>query len=98
MNTIVTMTLDDLKKLPPLSDEEIKEIEEFDEKFDDPECPPCTKDQLLMFRPWYWFRHSEDDLDPFLDNDIVNILKRKGIPFKTKLNTFLREALASGQI
>ena len=37
-----TITLEELKKMPPISEERLKEIEEFKEDFSDPEIPPMT--------------------------------------------------------
>ena len=92
------MTFDELKNLPPISQERLREIEEFDEKFDDPDCPPMTEEQLRQFKPWYMFKHGIDQQDPFLDNDIVDFIKRRGVSFKIQLNQFLRQAIASGQL
>ena len=52
MSTIVTMTLDDVKKMPPISEKRLKEIEAFKDKPDE-DCPVPTKEQLSKFRPWY---------------------------------------------
>lgn len=52
-----TMTLNDVKRLPPLTESEIARIEAFDEKFDDPECPVLTQKQLSELRPWYDGQH-----------------------------------------
>ena len=38
-----------LEDLPPLTEEDharLRALEDFDEKFDDPECPPMTEEQL----------------------------------------------------
>lgn len=52
MGTIVTMTLDDEKKMPPISEKRLKEIEAFEDKPDEG-CPVPTKEQLSKFKPWY---------------------------------------------
>ena len=52
MSTIVTMTLDEVKKMPPLSDERLKEILDFQDT-ENPDSPVPTKEQLREFRPWY---------------------------------------------
>ena len=57
MSTIVTMTLDEVKKMPPFSDERLKEILDFQDT-GNPDSPVPTKEQLREFRPWYEV-HSE---------------------------------------
>ena len=52
MSTIVTMTLDEIKKLPPLSEKRKKEMEDFKNK-DFSDCPKLTRDELSEFKPWY---------------------------------------------
>ncbi len=46
------MTLDDEKKMPPISEKRLKEIEAFEDKPDEG-CPVPTKEQLSKFKPWY---------------------------------------------
>ncbi len=46
------MTLDDIKKLPPLTEEQIKEMNAF-VNTDFSDCPKMTKEELSQFRPWY---------------------------------------------
>ena len=41
MSSIVTMTLDEVKKMPPLSDERLKEILDFQDA-EDPDSPVPT--------------------------------------------------------
>ena len=48
---IVIMTLEEVKALPPISEERAREILNFKEDFTDPECPPSTEEQLAEFRP-----------------------------------------------
>lgn len=56
MNTIVTMTLDEVMNAP-LTQEEILNIRKAAAKVqaeqtkDDPECPKQTKEELAQFRP-----------------------------------------------
>lgn len=98
MNTIVTMTLDDVKNLQPISDERLKEIEEFDEKFDDSDCPPMTKEELFQFKPWYevhpeWIKIKKSDIYTKIDVDILDWLKKAGKGYQTRLNAVLRWAM-----
>ncbi len=52
MSTIVTMTLDEVKKLPPLTDKRVREIMDFSDEQDE-DCPIPSKEQLKEFRLWY---------------------------------------------
>mgnify|MGYP000023707368 CR=1 FL=1 len=52
MSTIVTMTLDELKELPPLTAAE-KEIIWNARPIHDEDCPKQTKEQLAQFKPYY---------------------------------------------
>ena len=52
MNTMTTMTLDDLKNLPPLTDAEKATIKNARATPTD-DCPAMTKEELKEFRPWY---------------------------------------------
>ena len=45
-----TMTLDDVRKLPPLTAEEVAEVKNF-KNMDFEDCPKLTKEQLAEFRP-----------------------------------------------
>jgi len=46
-----TMTLDEVKKLPPLTEEEVEKIKNF-KNLDFSDCPIQTEEELAMFRPW----------------------------------------------
>jgi len=48
----VTMTLDEIKKLPPLSEKRKKEMKDFKNK-DFSDCPKLTREELAEFKPWY---------------------------------------------
>lgn len=47
-----TMTLDEVKKLPPLTAEEVAAVKSF-KNTDFSDCPKQTKKELEQFRPWY---------------------------------------------
>ncbi|MBR6347819.1 MAG: hypothetical protein IKR80_02580, partial [Spirochaetales bacterium] len=49
-NTTVTMTLDDIRNLPPLSSEDKKRISKALAN-PDKDCPAQTPEQLKQFRP-----------------------------------------------
>jgi len=50
MNIMITMTLDDIKKLPELIEEEVSCIKDFKNR-DFSDCPKQTKEDLAKFRP-----------------------------------------------
>lgn len=50
MSIIVTMTLDEVKNLPPLSEEEVAEVLDF-KNTDFSDCPIQTKEELAQYRP-----------------------------------------------
>ena len=52
-----TMTLDDVKKLPPLTAEEVAEVKNF-KNTDFEDCPKQSKTDLVQFRPWYELRQD----------------------------------------
>ena len=53
MSTTKTLTLDELKMMPPLSKERTEEIANFKEDFSDDDCPRLSKSELQEFKPWY---------------------------------------------
>jgi hypothetical protein len=48
---LVTIEVDDFSKLPPISDERIKEILAFKDE-DISDCPELTPEQLVQLRPY----------------------------------------------
>ncbi len=49
MSTTVTMTMDKVRKIPPMSPERIKELENWQDEYDE-DCPPCTPEELAQFK------------------------------------------------
>ena len=49
---IKTMTLEEIKNLPPLTEERLNEIKNF-QNTDFSDCPTQTKEYLKEFRPYY---------------------------------------------
>lgn len=47
-----TMTLDEVKMLPPLTAEEIAAVNNF-RNTDFSDCPRQTPEELAQFRPWH---------------------------------------------
>ena len=92
---IKTMTLEDVKNLPPLSEERIQEIDAFDEKCDDPECPQLTNEQLAQAKLLYevhpdWYKVKKSDVHIKLDADVLEWFKSQGKGYQTKINAVLR--------
>ncbi|MDE7141142.1 MAG: BrnA antitoxin family protein [Treponemataceae bacterium] len=92
---IKTMTLEDVKKLPPLSKERIQEINAFDEKYDDPECPPLTDERLAQAKPLYeahpdWHKPTKTEVHMRVDTDVLEWYKSQGKGYQTKMNAVLR--------
>lgn len=97
MNTIVTMTLDDVKKLPPLSSDEIEKIKNAKVVYSE-DCPKLTKEELSEFKPWYevhpeWVKPIKSDIHTKIDIDILDWLKKAGKGYQTRLNAVLRWAM-----
>lgn len=97
---IKTMTLDEIKKSPELSQKRIEEIRAFDEKFNDPECPPLTSEQLTHLKPaslihpeWYTYKVKKADVHLKIDIDILEALKAEGKGYQTRINEILRRAV-----
>ena len=76
MNTIKTMTLDEL---PPLTDKDRYIIQQAAARVNDgekdeydPDCPRLTKEELSQFRPWYelhpdFYKPSKSELHIRID-------------------------------
>lgn len=89
------MTLDEIKKLPPLTEAEIRQIQTFNEKLDDPDCPPLTSEQLAQLKPLSeihpeWYRVKKADVHLKLDVDVLEWFKSQGRGYQTKINAVLR--------
>ena len=92
---IKTMTLDDVKKLPPLSKEQIQEINVFDEKYEDPECPPLIDKRLAQAKSLYeahpgWRKPAKTEVHMRVDTDVLEWYKSQGKGYQTKMNAVLR--------
>ena len=84
------MTLDDVKNLPPLSDEEIRILEEANPTPSD-DCPAMTQEELKEFRPWT--KRSKKAVTINLDNRVITYFKglsdETGVPYQTLMNLYL---------
>lgn len=87
---MTTMTLDELKKLPPLTEEEKQTIHNATSIPTD-DCPAMTKEELKEFRPWY--AKSKKTITINLDNSVIAYFKElseeTGISYQNLINMFL---------
>lgn len=102
MNTTVTMTLDEVKKLPPLTEDEKVIIHKARATPTD-DAPSQTQEQLKLFKPWYATHPNESDtykvtvqktaVQIRIDNDVLDALKAEGKGYQTRINAILRRAV-----
>ena len=93
-----TMTLDEVRNLPPLSEEEVAEVLNF-KNTDFSDCPIQTKEELAQYRPLkearpdlYRKLHPEPcDTAIKIDTDILEWFKQQGENYQTKINDVLRQ-------
>lgn len=90
-----TMTLDEIKKLPPLTETEIQQIQNFDEKFDDSECPKLSGEKIAQMKPLReihpeWYKPKKTEIHMRVDTDVLEWFKRQGKGYQTKMNEVLR--------
>ena len=76
------MTLDEIKKLPPLSAEEIEEAMNF-KNTDFSDCPIQTEEELKQFRSWRdlhpdFYKPKKTDVHLRIDTDVLNFFKGQG--------------------
>lgn len=99
---MVTITLDELKKFPPLTKEEIEIIRKA-KSTPDKDCPAMTKEQLKQFKPWYEVHPQGNDtykvtvtkkaVSLRIDSDVLDALKAKGKGYQSRINAILRKAV-----
>lgn len=100
---IRTMTLEEIKNLPPLTADEKNAIKNFDEKFDDMECPPLTDEQIKKLVPARlvhpeWYKVKKADVHLRIDADVLAAFKATGKGYQTRMNAVLRQAVTSGEV
>lgn len=98
------MTLDDIRKRPPLTDEEVNIIKSA-KATPSEDCPEQTREQLAQYRPWYAVHPQGNDIYKVsvkktavqirIDNDVLAILKSQGKGYQTRINEILRQAVFS---
>ena len=92
--TMKTMTLDEVRKLPPLTAEEVAAVKSF-KNTDFSDCPKQTKKELEQFRPWYevhpdWYKPTKTEIHIRIDTDVLEWYKSQGKGYQTKMNAVLR--------
>ena len=90
MNTMTTMTLDELKKLPPLTEEEKQTIRNA-KPTPTEDCPAMTTEELKEFRPWY--AKNKKPVTINLDSSAIlyfkSLAEETGISYQNLINLFL---------
>ena len=100
MNTMKTITLDELRKTPLTEEEKLvirsaAEKVKSGESIDDPDCPKQTKEELSKFRPWYevhpdWYKPTKTEIHMRVDTDVLEWFKSQVRGYQTKMNAVLR--------
>ncbi len=93
-----TITFEELKKMPSISEERLKEIEEFKEDFSDPEIPPMTEEELKEMRLMRevhpdWYKVRKKTITIRLDIDVIERYKSFGKGYQSRINSDLRKIL-----
>ena len=90
MNTTTTMSLDELKKLPPLTEEEKRIINNAKPTPTD-DCPAMTAAELKEFRPWHARQKKPVTIN--LDSGAVEYFKalaeETGVSYQNLINMYL---------
>ena len=94
------MTLDEVRKLPPLTAEEVAAVKSF-KNTDFSDCPKQTKEELAKFRSWYevhpdWNKPTKTEIHMRVDTDVLEWYKSHGKDYQTKMNAVLRAYAFSG--
>ncbi len=101
------MNLDDLKKMKPLTEQEIQELDKIEANPTE-DFPELTEKQLNQLKPWsevhskvspvYNLKIKKENISLRIDSDILNIFKSKGKGYQTRINDVLRKAINSGWV
>ena len=90
MSTMKTMTLDELKNLPPLTESE-KQVIKNAKPTPSEDCPAMTQEELKKFRPWY--ARTKKPVTINLDNFAIAYFKElaeeTGIAYQNLINLYL---------
>lgn len=95
---MMVMSFDELTKLPPLSEEEIKIIENARPLISE-DCPELSEDELKQFHPWY--DREKQPITINMDIDVVNYFKRlsadTGVSYQELMKLFLAQCAREGK-
>ena len=87
---MMVMSFDELKRLPPLTEEELTIIENA-KPLPSEDCPEMTCEELRQFHPWYDRDKQKITLD--IDVDVVRYVKmlsvETGISYQDLMKMFL---------
>lgn len=87
---MTVMSFDELKRLPPLTEEELKIIENARPLLSE-DCPEMTCEELRQFHPWYDRDKQTITLD--IDVDVVSYFKmlsvETGVSYQELMKMFL---------
>lgn len=90
MSTMTTMSLDELKALPPLSEKD-KAIIRNAKPTPTEDCPAMTVEELKEFKPWYSTGKKAVTIN--LDNGVLSYFKdmarSTGIGYQSLINLYL---------
>ena len=94
---IKTMTLEEIKNLPPLTEERLNEIKNF-HNTDFSDCPKLTDSQLKALKPARmlhpeWFNEKKHTVPVGIDSDIVEALQVEAQDYQPRINAILRKAV-----
>ncbi len=95
MSTTKTMTLDEAKKLPPMTEDEIRELENTPVRYDK-DSPELSEEELSQFVPHYmakpeFYRPKKADIHIRIDADVLDAFKSMGKGYQSKINAVLRK-------
>ena len=92
MNTIKKMTLEDIKKVPPMTDEEKKELLNSPIEYDE-DCPKLSKTELAEFKPYKSVSQEKRPVTLRLSENDISALKKiaenSGLPYQTLVSSIL---------
>lgn len=100
-NTTKTVTLDDYKQLPLMSEEEKIKLEKTPIRYTK-DAPKLTKEQLDQFIPYYlanssMYKPRKADVHLKIDVDVLEAFKAQGKGYQTRINEVLRNYIFSGE-
>ncbi|QTQ12865.1 BrnA antitoxin family protein [Treponema parvum] len=92
-----TMTLEEVKSLPPLEEERLNEIENF-QNTDFSDCRKLTDLQLKNLKPARmlhpeWFNEKSNTVQVGIDRDIIEALHVESQEYQLRINAILRKVV-----